>query len=1028
MGFQPTTGTETLKLRLGFVALADMTAGSAAVSAPGMAFTAADIGNPAMMLAAGADGLDPLITTVASVTDADHATLADAAVTSASEVSLIVFRAAGTVSGSLHYNTSLTVFATASFTMITLPANRPKTGQPVLIQDSDFGDLFGGSIDQVTRTNLPGSDQVQCDCLVVGYEKLAGKRTTGELTDDATQNPNAGSFSDLPAGQVIEYLVRHALGADGITVDAIDGPNINFSARYEMCDSAFDRICEICSNETDKYFWYVDSWRKVHFAKQDSTAAPWNVQASDGSDGNVLVQVSDTDSREKYVNRAFVDMGQYIGTADTETFPGDGTTQEFSLQRGIAMLPVIKVDDEAKSVGILNVDPAGSKDWYYNLGSNVVTQDPGATPLTSSDTLQVTYQGYTTAITMYQNDAAVDERAGVEGGTGYYEAVFTTSDPMGFTDGQKLAESIARAFGKIPQKIQIKTYRGGLAVGQYFSVDLPDISASGSYLIDSVTLITEGNRKLWTATATNGPLVADWRRAVGGGGGGSVTNTDNSAAGRGPFRRTFLVKDATPRQPAGDYVCSYGAEIKQMSTIRRIIATPGRNTMTEDLQVRFRIVYPDLSWHVIGTFTLPMAATIPVAFTSFEWAQLPDLGTIIPDIMAGDGSKNVDGVASFDIEWVGRGAGQATAPGAGFQGEWDSGTTYVTDDMVTQDNKLYISLKDDNLNHSPAGSPDWWGFVLQGVAGQGFTERGAWSSGTTYSPYDVVSYLGSSYVAILAGTNHQPDTATSYWTLLAAKGDQGDAILTAVGDLHTAHLAGSPPAVADTRLPVGADGQILMADSTQSTGLKWTSPPSGGGGAGNMNFRGAWLSGGGGTAYAEGDVVLYAGGLYICANAGTSATPGAGGSTHAYWRVYITACGLSGRWPTCAELEMRATPGGTNLATGGTAIGSSDNSGHEKDKAFDGNTSTYWLAGGAPNQWIGYHFGSAVSITELTYTSASTFGSSDVTESPTAFSLDYSDDGSSWTTLTSFTTTWSAPAGGTKIFDVATDWILLSGS
>ena len=59
-------------------------------------------------------------------------------------------------------------------------------------------------------------------------------------------------------------------------------------------------------------------------------------------------------------------------------------------------------------------------------------------------------------------------------------------------------------------------------------------------------------------------------------------------------------------------------------------------------------------------------------------------------------------------------------------------------------------------------------------AAVGFTPRGAWSSGASYAVNDVVSYTnGSSYLAIQASTNQQPDTQTAYWLLLASKGDTG---------------------------------------------------------------------------------------------------------------------------------------------------------------------------------------------------------------------------------------------------------------
>jgi hypothetical protein len=62
------------------------------------------------------------------------------------------------------------------------------------------------------------------------------------------------------------------------------------------------------------------------------------------------------------------------------------------------------------------------------------------------------------------------------------------------------------------------------------------------------------------------------------------------------------------------------------------------------------------------------------------------------------------------------------------------------------------------------------------AAAVGFTPRGAWGSGSTYAVNDVVSYNGSSYLAIQASTNQNPSTQTAYWLVLAAKGDAGTGI------------------------------------------------------------------------------------------------------------------------------------------------------------------------------------------------------------------------------------------------------------
>lgn len=61
-----------------------------------------------------------------------------------------------------------------------------------------------------------------------------------------------------------------------------------------------------------------------------------------------------------------------------------------------------------------------------------------------------------------------------------------------------------------------------------------------------------------------------------------------------------------------------------------------------------------------------------------------------------------------------------------------------------------------------------------GPVGQGLTWKGSWSSATTYYPYDVVEYSGSSYICKLqaAGVVQGPYIPT-YWDRLTSVGPQG---------------------------------------------------------------------------------------------------------------------------------------------------------------------------------------------------------------------------------------------------------------
>jgi hypothetical protein len=63
-------------------------------------------------------------------------------------------------------------------------------------------------------------------------------------------------------------------------------------------------------------------------------------------------------------------------------------------------------------------------------------------------------------------------------------------------------------------------------------------------------------------------------------------------------------------------------------------------------------------------------------------------------------------------------------------------------------------------------------FINQYKTYLGMSLRGAWDSGTAYLHYDVVTNLGTTYIALQDGTNHAV-TDTAYWQIMSAKGEDG---------------------------------------------------------------------------------------------------------------------------------------------------------------------------------------------------------------------------------------------------------------
>lgn len=128
---------------------------------------------------------------------------------------------------------------------------------------------------------------------------------------------------------------------------------------------------------------------------------------------------------------------------------------------------------------------------------------------------------------------------------------------------------------------------------------------------------------------------------------------------------------------------------------------------------------------------------------------------------------------------------------------------------------------------------------------------------------------------------------------------------------------------------------------------------------------------------------------------------GGGGSGHLWWRIVPKS--VDDRYCYADELILAGTTGGPQLATGGTAIASGQYGGQAPALAFDGDGNTYWEGnGGAQNYpaiWIGYQFATPVMINSFRWTCNTGRYPGEL---PVQGDVQYSDDGTLWTTAWTF--------------------------
>ena len=206
----------------------------------------------------------------------------------------------------------------------------------------------------------------------------------------------------------------------------------------------------------------------------------------------------------------------------------------------------------------------------------------------------------------------------------------------------------------------------------------------------------------------------------------------------------------------------------------------------------------------------------------------PPTDTTKWDLMVQKGDTGTAGSAGSSITW---------------RGAYSGLTAYVVLDAVSYNGQSYI-CKAATLDNLPTDTTKWDLMAQKGadgakgdtgdpgpkgdtgLSGGSTVWKGQYSSSTAYVAFDAVSNSGSSYVCILANTN-QPVTNTTYWALLAQKGD------------------------------TGADGTNGTNGTNGSNGA-------------SIVWRGAYSNS---TAYVVLDAVSYNGQSYICKAATTGALP-----------------------------------------------------------------------------------------------------------------------------------------------------------
>jgi hypothetical protein len=370
----------------------------------------------------------------------------------------------------------------------------------------------------------------------------------------APQTPSV-TYSDTTADVIAEDLLAFIMGPEGIHIEnVVPGPvvgGITFTADTTF-DDALSSLLSYINDGPSAYWFYIDPRKGFHFEIQGSAPAPWNISQSDLSDANVLVEVSNATTREKYANSAYISFNKLL-PVKTQRFTGDSSIKSFTLGLPCGAAPTILYYPGNSGHPPMICPPVGTPvppanhvqsqtvgvvgqtgfEWYWSPGSNQITQDASQPAITITAAIYVTYAPQVGVLQPFNEDSAIAERQAVEGGSGEYDVTLDVTSGLPLVQGtpaqapgSDIAESITKYFSYMAQAVNIKTFRDGLVPAQAITIDLGAV-ANQDYVVQSVKLGTSGQLKFWEVTAIAGALIGDWKTAIkymtgGGSGSGSV--------------------------------------------------------------------------------------------------------------------------------------------------------------------------------------------------------------------------------------------------------------------------------------------------------------------------------------------------------------------------------------------------------------------------------------------------------------------------------------------------------------------------
>ncbi len=401
--------------------------------------------------------------------------------------------------GSLSIDQRIGERSTASMVLWDEPGTRGGDGvlegMPIKITDPSGGTAFDGFVklpegERPNPDDTPRRWQVQA----IDFHYLADKRVV------------ADAWVATAVNTIVTEIITNVLSEEGVTAGTIDtGPVLaEVVMNYVSCSRALDRLAEVAHMT-----WWINDAKALHFVNVSGTAAK-TVDLDDCKHSPLLRRAN-----PDYRNREVIRGAKGYTDEQEEHFTGNDVDQQFVTAYPIGRAPEIDLDGTPETVGIRGIDTG--KVWYWNKGSNVLSQDTSLVPMNSSHDLEVRYQGLFEMVAIVDDEAEQTRLAALEGvGSGKVEHVQQVTDVFSREAAFDVGGGLLNTYAQEGKTITFVTSRDDYEAGQYVTVNLPELGEDGEAYLCAAVASRDLSRPEWEydVTLVQGPAEGSWQRRL----------------------------------------------------------------------------------------------------------------------------------------------------------------------------------------------------------------------------------------------------------------------------------------------------------------------------------------------------------------------------------------------------------------------------------------------------------------------------------------------------------------------------------